>query len=147
MPNLGPKFFTLALLAALAAIAGCDRLQDSPESRARFFLETLVREPDKLASLNELVKTTDGGDAESVLDGLGTQLAIGYLRARRHQGMDLDFAVTAAQRSDPSHRRVRVTVAAPSAGTRPEPDSHIRFEVALELSEEQGWRVTRVSTE
>lgn len=147
MPNVAPKFFILVLLAALAAVAGCDRLDDSPESHARLFLETLVREPDKLASLNDLVKPTDGGDAESVLDGLSTQLAVGYLRARHRQGMDLDFAVSAAQRSDPSHWRVRVAVAAPSAGVRPEPGSRIRFEVALELSEEQDWRVTRVSAE
>lgn len=147
MPNVGPKFFALVLLAVLAAVAGCDRLHDSPENRARVFLETLVREPDNLASLNELVKPTGGGDAESVLDGLSTQLAVGYLRARHRQGVDLDFAVSVPQRSDPSHRRVRVAVAAPSAGVRPEPDRRIRFDVALELSEEQRWRVTRVRAE
>ncbi len=147
MPTTIPKFFTLTLLAALMAVNGCDWFRDSPENRARFFLETLVREPDNRARLDELAMPNDSGGPESVLDGLGVQLAVGYLRTRHLQGMDLDFAVTVAQRSAPSHRLVRVAVAAQPAGVRPEQNGRIRFEVALEMSEGQGWRVTRVSAE
>jgi hypothetical protein len=82
-----------------------------------------------------------------VLAGLGTQLAVEYLRARHRQGMALDFAVTAAQRTDPSHRSVRAAVATHPAGVRPDRDSRVRFEVALELSDQHDWRVTRVSAE
>lgn len=147
MPTAWPKFFALALLATLAGVAGCEWFRDAAESRARFFLETLVREPDNRARLNELAKPAAGDDPAAVLDGLSTQLAIGYLRARHRQGMALDFAVTAAQHPDPSHRTVRVAVATHPAGLRLERDDRIRFEVALEMSEEHGWRVTRVSAE
>jgi hypothetical protein len=146
MPTAKSKLLTVALLVALVA-AGCDTFRDSPESRAQLFLEILVREPGELARLNELVNPVGGGGPESVLDGLTAQLAVGYLRARHRQGMDLDFALTAMQRSDPNHRRVRVAVGTPAGRTRLEHDNRIRFEVALELSEQQGWRVTRVSAE
>ena len=147
MPTAGSKIFTLALLAALVGAAGCEWFRDAAESRARFFLETLVREPDNRARLNELAKPAAGDDPATVLDGLSTQLAIGYLHARHRQGMALDFAATVAQRADPNHRLVRVAVAAHPAGLRQEHDGRVRFEVALERSEEHGWRVTRVSAE
>jgi len=146
MPTARSKFFTLALLAALAGAAGCELFRDSAESRARLFMETLVQEPDNRTRLGELAGPADG-DPESVLDGLSTRLAIGYLRARHRQGMQLDFAVATAQRTDPDRRTVRVAVAAPAAGLRHERDGRIRFETILERSEPHGWRVTRVSAE
>jgi len=144
MTTARSKIFLLVLLAALAAVAGCDWFRDSPETRAKFYLETLVREPDNRERLDELA--TPAG-SESVLAGLGTQLAVDYLRARQRQGMALDFAVTAAQRTDPSHRSVRVAAATYPSGVRTDRDSRVRFEVTLELSEQNGWRVTRVSAE
>ncbi len=147
MPTAWLKFFALTLLATLAGVTGCEWLHDAPESRARLFLEALVQEPDNRARLDELAKPAVGGDPAAVLDGLSTQLTIGYLRARHRQGMALDFAVTTAQRADPNHRTVRVAVAAHPAGLRQERDGRVRFEVALERSAEHGWRVTRVSAE
>lgn len=147
MPNVGPKIFTLALLATLATVAGCQWYRDTAENRARFFLEALVREPDNRARLEELVKLSDGADPESVLDGLGTQLAVNYLRALHHQDIGLDFTVTVAQRADSNHRVVRVAATANPAALRLKHDGRIGFEVALEMSEEHGWRVTRVSVE
>lgn len=146
MPT-APNFFSLTLLAALVIVSGCDRFRDTPEIRARIFLETLVREPDALANPDVPVKTADGAGAESVLDGLGTQLAVRFLRARHRQGMSLDFAATVAQRADPQHRVVRVAVASPPAGVRLAQDGRIHFEVTLELSDAQGWQVTRVRSE
>lgn len=147
MSTAALKFFLPALLAALVVVSGCDWFHDSPESRARIFLETLVREADALTNPGVPVKTADGAGAESVLDGLSTQLAVRFLRARHRQGMNLDFAVTTTQRADPQHRVVRVAVASPPAGVRLEQDSRIHFEVTLELSDAQGWQVTRVRSE
>ncbi len=145
MPSARPHIFPLVLLTALAVVAGCELFRDAAESRARFFLETLVQEPDNRERLSELSKPADG--PETVLEGLSTRLAIDYLRARHRQGMTLELAVTAAQRLDADRRQVLIAASANPPGLRQESDGRIRFQVALELSEQRQWLVTRVTAE
>jgi hypothetical protein len=147
MPTARPYIFPLVLLTALAVVAGCELFRDAAESRARFFLETLVQEPDNRERLSELSKPADGHGSETVLEGLSTRLAIDYLRARYRQGMTLDLAVTAAQRLDAGRRQVLIAASANPPGLHPESDGRIRLQVALELSEQRQWLVTRVTAE
>ncbi|MBI5612275.1 MAG: hypothetical protein HY942_04270 [Gammaproteobacteria bacterium] len=147
MPAARPYLFPLVLLTVLAVVAGCELFRDAAESRARFFLETLVQQPDNRERLSELSKPADGQGFEAVLDGLGTRLAIDYLRARHRQGMTLELAVTAAQRLDAGRRLVLIAASADPTGLRQESDGRVRFQVALELSEQRQWLVTRVTAE
>lgn len=147
MPTARPHIFPFVLLTALAVVAGCELFRDAAESRARFFLETLVQEPDNRERLGELSKPADGLGPESVLEGLNTRLAVDYLRARHRQGITLDLNVTAAQRLDAGRRLVLIAASANPPGLRQESDGRIRFQVALESSEQRQWLVTRVTAE
>jgi hypothetical protein len=147
MPTARPYIFPIVLLTALAVVAGCELFRDAAESRARFFLETLVQEPDNRERLRDLSKPADDQDPTTVLEGLSTRLAIDYLRARHRQGMTLDLEVTAAQRLDAGRRLVLIAASANPTGLRQESDGRIRLQVALELSEQRQWLVTRVTAE
>ncbi len=134
-----------ALLAVMVLVsaAGCEFVPGSAEGRARLFVETLVREPQALERLHELVRP--GAAPEELVEGVGTRVAVNYLRARARQGLALDFVSTVAQKSAAGERLVIVVVS--DSGVRQADEGKARFRVYLVRDDEHDWRVARLQVD
>ncbi len=134
-----------ALLAVLMLVsaAGCEFVPGTAQGRARLFVEILVREPQAIERLQELVRP--GVAPEQLVEGVDARVAVNYLRARARQGLALDFVSTVAQKSAAGERLVIVAVS--DSGVRRADEGKARFRVHLVRDDERGWLVARVQVD
>ena len=130
------------LVAAVVAAAagGCDFRPSAPETRAEYFVEKLVREPQALEDLRAVSDLPETGAPDDLLADLPTHTAVMYLRARAQFDAELGFHVAGTARPASDVRRVDVVV---SEGIAVANRQAVRFNVELKKIGED-WRVVRV---
>lgn len=130
----------LAALACIAGLNGCDLRPSAPESRAEYFVEKLIREPQALDDLRAVARLAEDENPDALATDTPTRAAITYLRARARLGAKLGFHVADSARLDAGHRRVSVDV---SEGVTVGGAEAVRFQVDMAQSDGD-WRVARL---
>lgn len=127
-------------LACVAGFAGCDFRPSAPESRAEYFVEKLVREPQALDDLRAVAQLAEGEGPEALVRDIPTRTAVTYLRARLRLGADLGFHVAGLARDAPDRKLVNVSV---SEGLAVGAADSVRFQVEM-VRAGADWRVARL---
>lgn len=131
----------LALVAGVAfVLVGCAVLTGAAESRARDFVRTLISAPEDQARLAGLADLAPGQPADALLQGVGAQVAVSYLRATHRQGRRLDFSVISTTSQDDQTKIVIIAVEQRGNGALQLHRS--LFRLRLQESAERGWLVT-----
>jgi hypothetical protein len=133
----------VGLLCGIATGA-CDFRPSAPESRAEYFVEKLIREPQASDDLRSVARLAEGESPDALANDLPTRTALTYLRARQRLAAKLGFHVAGTRRPAPDSRVVTVVVsegvAALGNGTA------VRFQVELQ-KQEDAWLVTRLRSD
>jgi hypothetical protein len=133
----------VGLLCGITAGA-CDFRPSAPESRAEYFVEKLIREPQAVEDLRSVARLAEGESPEALASDLPTRTALTYLRARQRLGVKHGFHVAGTRRPAPDSRVVNVVVseglAALNEGTG------VRFQVELQ-KQDDAWLVTRLHSD
>jgi len=133
----------VGLLCGMAAGA-CDFRPSAPESRAEYFVEKLIREPQAVDELRGIAQLAEGESPDSLAHDLPTRTALTYLRARQRLGAKFGLHVAGTQRPAPDSRVVSVVV---SEGTAVLNEvAAVRFQVELQ-KQEDAWLVTRLRSD
>ena len=127
-------------LACLLGLLACQERPSTPESRAEFFVEKLLVEPQAVDDLRAFAWLGDTQTPESLITDLSTRTAVTYLRARAQLGVALGVHATGSVSPGTGRKRVQVLVAEGLAAGKAEP---VRFDVDLEMRDDE-WRVTRL---
>jgi hypothetical protein len=126
------------------ALGACDTRPSAPESRAEYFVEKLIREPQASEDLRSVARLAEGESADVLVTDLPTRTALTYLRARQHLGAKLGFHVAGTRRPAADTRVVNVVVSEGVAALGN--GSAVRFQVELQ-NLENVWRVTRLRSD
>jgi len=124
----------------LAVLAGCGVAPSTPERRAQQYVELLLRQPPDAAEQFAALASP-----EPTLDGVATEVALDYLRARLRQDAEPEITPTTTRKSADGRRTVIVSVS-PGPGRAAEKD-RVRFAVLLERDPERGWQVRSLRVE
>jgi len=131
----------LAGLLCIPLLTGCLQRPSAPETRAIYFVEKLIREPQSIEDLRAVAEFPGDRGPEAYLDVLPVRTALKFLRGRARLGAELVFHASAGNDADPENRRVTVSVNEGLAiGTTPA----VRFEVELARRGDE-WKVTRLT--
>jgi hypothetical protein len=131
----------LAAAMVSAAVSGCGLLRPSaPESRAEYFIEKLVLEPQAVDDLRAVAVLPEAGAPDDLLADVPTRTAVTYLRARARFEAELRFHVAGSARPAADERRVEVVV---SEGLAVGARQTVRFSVDLKQVDDD-WRVVRL---
>jgi hypothetical protein len=134
----------LAGLLCGAMLGACDFRPSAPESRAEYFVEKLIREPQAVEDLRGVARLAEGESPEALVNDLPTRTALTYLRARQRLGAKQGFHVAGTRRPATDTRVVNVVVseglAALNEGTG------VRFQVELQ-KQDDAWLVTRLHSD
>jgi len=130
----------LVAIACVAGIAGCNQRPSAPESRAGYFVEKFIREPQAADDLRAVTQLAEGQSPDDLVTDMATRTAVTYLRDRAHLGAKLGFHVTGMTEVMPGNMKVNVIV---NEGVAVAAADEVRFEVELQKSG-QDWRVTRL---
>jgi len=133
----------LAAWLCLTLIGGCPLRPSEPESRAAYFIEKLIREPQAVEDLQAVAVFPAERGPEAFLDDLPVRTALMYLRARARLGAELGIHTGGASTPAPDRRRVAVSV---SEGLVIGATEAVRFQVELSRRDDQ-WMVTRLSAD
>ena len=133
----------VGLLCGIAAGA-CDFRPSAPESRAEYFVEKLIHEPQAVDELRSVARLAEGESPDSLANDLPTRTALTYLRARQRLGAKFGLHVAGTQQPAPDTRVVSVVV---SEGTAVLNEAAaVRFQVDLQ-KQEDAWLVTRLRSD
>ncbi len=131
------------LLCGIAASA-CDLRPSAPESRAEFFIEKLIHEPQATDELRSVTRLEEGQSPDSLANDPRTRNALAYLRARERLDAKFGLHIAGTKRPAPDTRVVNVVVSenvtALNAG------AVVRFQVELQ-KQEDAWLVTRLRSD
>jgi hypothetical protein len=130
----------LVAIACVAGVASCNPRPSAPESRAEYFVEKFIREPQAADDLRAVAQLADGQSPEDLMTDLATRTAVTYLRDRARLGATLGFHVAGLGRAKGDHMLVVVTV---NEGVAVGAADEVRFEVEMQKSG-QDWRVTHL---
>ena len=134
----------LAGLLCVVAFGACDFRPSAPESRAEYFVEKLISEPQAVEELRSVARLAEGESPDSLANDLPTRTALTYLRARQRLGAKFGLHVAGTQRPAPDSRVVSVVV---SEGTAVLNEvAAVRFQVELQ-KQEDAWLVTRLRSD
>jgi len=133
----------VGLLCGIAAGA-CDFRPSAPESRAEYFVEKLIREPQAVDELRGIARLAEGESPDSLAHDLPTRTALTYLRARQRLGAKFGLHVADTQRPAPDIRAVNVVVN--EGATVLNERATVRFQVELQKLDD-AWLVTRLRTD
>lgn len=127
----------------VSLLAACEPFWNTPESRARDFVEALVTAPAETQPLRDIANIPPEQNPETSIDDLSARVGLDFLRARQAQGVSLKFVAGETRRVDDMHRTVmvRVTYLQPGTPTTGE----VRFLVQIEKDEQGRWRIARVT--
>jgi len=130
----------LVAIACVAGVASCNLRPSAPESRAEYFIEKFIREPQAADNLRAVAQLADGQSPDDLMSDLATRTAVTYLRDRARLGAKLGFHVAGMGRAKGESMLVNVIV---SEGAAVGGADEVRFEVAMQKSG-QDWRVTHL---
>ena len=130
----------LVAIACVAGVAGCNLRPSAPESRAEYFVEKFIREPQAADDLRAVTQLAEGQSPDDLVTDLTTRTAVTYLRDRARLGAKLGFHVTGMAQARAGNMKVNVIV---NEGVAVGAADEVRFEVELQKSG-QDWRVTRL---
>ena len=133
----------VGLLCGIAAGA-CDFRPSAPESRAEYFVEKLIREPQAVEELRSVARLAEGESPDALANDLPTRTALTYLRARQRLGAKFGLHVAGTQRPAPDNRVVNVVVSEGAAVLNE--GAAVRFQVELQ-KQEDAWLVTRLRSD
>lgn len=131
------------MLLCLAATGGCPQRPTAPESRAAYFIEKLIHEPQAVEDLRAVAIFPDERGPEAFLDDLPVRTALSYLRARARLGAELGIHTGGASAAGANRRRVVVSV---SEGLALGATEAVRFQVELSRRDDE-WMVTRLTAD
>jgi hypothetical protein len=133
----------VGLLCGIAA-AACDFRPSAPESRAEYFVEKLIHEPQAVEELRGVARLAQDESPDSLANDLPTRTALTYLRARQRLGAKFGLHVAGTQRPAPDNRVVNVVVSEGAAVLNE--GTAVRFQVELQ-KQEDAWLVTRLRSD
>jgi len=133
----------VGLLCGIAAGA-CDFRPSAPESRAEYFVEKLIREPQAVEELRSVARLAEGESPDALANDLPTRTALNYLRARQRLGAKFGLHVAGTKRPAPDNRVVNVVVSEGAAVLNE--GAAVRFQVELQ-KQEDAWLVTRLRSD
>lgn len=135
----------LALIATAAFIlVGCAVFTGAAESRALEFVRTLISTPDDQIRLASFTQLAPGQAADALLQDVGAQVAISYLRAKHHQGRRLDFSVLST--ISPDDQTKIVIIAVEQGGNGALQKQRALFRLRLQKVAGRGWLVTGIES-
>jgi len=126
------------------AVGACDFRPSAPESRAEYFVEKLIHEPQAVDELRSVARLAEGESPDSLANDLPTRTALTYLRARQRLGAKFGLHVAGTQRPAPDNRVVNVVVSEGAAVLNE--GVAVRFQVELQ-KQEDAWLVTRLRSD
>jgi hypothetical protein len=126
------------------ALGACDTRPSAPESRAEYFVEKLIREPQASDDLRSVTRLAEGESPDALANDLPTRSALVYLRARQRLGAKLGLHVAGTRRPASDSRVVTVVVS--EGVTALGNSSAVRFQVELQ-KQEDAWLVTRLHSD
>lgn len=133
----------LALVAGVVfMVAGCSVFTGAAESRARELVRVLISTPDDQARAASLAVLPPGQPADALLQGVGAQVAMSFLRAKHRQGRRLDYSVISTTRQADLSKIVIIAV--DQRGNGPLQMHRALFRLRLQESAGRGWLVTGV---
>ncbi len=133
----------VGLLCGIAA-AACDFRPSAPESRAEYFVEKLIREPQAVDDLRSMARLAEGESPDALANDLPTRTTLAYLRARQRLGAKFGLHVAGTQRPAADSRVVSVVVSEGTAVLNE--NAAVRFQVELQ-KQEDAWLVTRLRSD
>jgi len=133
----------VGLLCGIAAGA-CDFRPSAPESRAEYFVEKLIREPQAVDELRSVTRLAQGESLDALAGDLPTRTALNYLRARQRLGAKFGLHVAGTQRPAPDSRVVSVVVS--EGATVLNDRAAVHFQVELQ-KQEDAWLVMRLRSD
>jgi hypothetical protein len=136
--------WALVGLLCSVALGACDFRPSAPESRAQYFVEKLVREPQAVDDLRGVARLAEGESPDVFATDLPTRTALTYLRARQRLGAQLGFHVAGTRRPSADNRVVSVVVSEGLAALNE--GMAVRFQVELQKQEDV-WLVTRLHSD
>jgi hypothetical protein len=126
------------------AVGACDFRPSAPESRAEYFVEKLISEPQAVEELRSVARLAEGESPDALANDLPTRTALTYLRARQRLGAKFGLHVAGTQRPAPDKRVVSVVVSEGAAVLKEA--AAVRFQVELQ-KQEDAWLVTRLRSD
>lgn len=127
----------------VSTLAACEPFWNTPESRARDFIEALVVSPTETQTLRDIANLAAEQDPQALIDGLSARIGLDFLRARQAQGVTLKFVQGETRRADDAQRVVMINVTYLQPGTPV--TGEVRFQVWIEKDNQGRWRIARVT--
>ncbi len=127
----------------LFVLAGCGLIWNTPEGRARDFIEALVTAPAEAQALRDIANLPPEQNPEALIDDLSARVGLDFLRARHAQDVSLKFVTGETRRLDEARHTVMIHVSYLQPGT-PTTDE-VRFLVRIEKDAQGRWRIARVT--
>jgi hypothetical protein len=131
------------ILCGVAASA-CDFRPSAPESRAEYFVEKLILEPQAEDELRSVAQLAEGESPDSLANDPPARNALTFLRARQRLGATFGLHVTGT-RQPAANTRV-VSVAVSEDVTALSEGAVVRFQVELQHFDD-AWLVTRLRSD
>src|SRR4030067_633357 len=133
----------VGLLGGIVVVA-CDFRPSAPESRAEYFVEKLIREPQAVEELRSVARLAEGEPPAAPANDLPPRTTLTSLRARQRLGAKFGLHVAGTQRPTPDNRAVTVVVSEGTAVLNE--GTAVRFQVELQ-KQEDAWLVTRLRSD
>lgn len=133
----------LVVIACVAGVVSCNQRPSAPESRAEYFVEKFIREPQAANDLRAVTQLAEGQSPDDLMSDLATRTAVTYLRDRVRLGAKLGFHAVGL--GDAKGERMLVNVMVDEDVAVGATDK-VRFEVEMQKSG-QDWRVTHLHAE
>lgn len=128
----------------MAVLGACDSRPSAPETRASYFVQKFITEPQNDVDLRSVSRLAENESPETLVDDLQTRSAVSYLRARHRHGAEFSFHITANTRTASGHKIVNVVVSETAATVGK--DAVVRFQVELR-QQNNAWVVARLQSD
>ena len=134
----------LVALLWLAAVGACDSRPTAPETRASYFVEKFIVDPQNEDDLRSVTALSENESPETLVNDLQTRAAVSYLRARHRLGAQFGFHIAGTSRMKSGNKVVNVVVSegVATAGK----DAVVRFQVELR-NQDRSWVVVRLQSD
>lgn len=132
-------------LCLLGMLAACEPFGNTPETRAREFVETLVTAPSDSSRLRDIANVPAGRNPEELIEGLAARVGLDFLRAQQAQGVTLKFVPGETRKPGESQRLIWVHVSYLQPGTTQ--TGEVRFVVRAEKDQQGVWHLIGLTGE
>lgn len=135
----------LAVLLCGIAVSACEFQSSAPprapESRAEYFVERMIREPQPVDELRSVARLAEGANPDSLANDLPARTALTYLRARQRLGAKFGLHVADTKKTAADSRVVNIVVSEGAAALNE--SAAVHFQVEMQ-KQEGAWLVTRL---